>query len=73
MNASITSAVSPAASSQHSLWTWCTWFGANATMAAWLYEGNAQRVNRAVLVNAGNATMCAVTVLVIAAHRGWSF
>ena len=21
-------------SSQHSLWTWCTWLGANATMAA---------------------------------------
>jgi hypothetical protein len=23
-------------SSQHSLWTWATWFGANVTMAAWL-------------------------------------
>ena len=21
---------------QHSLWTWCAWLGANATMAAWL-------------------------------------
>jgi hypothetical protein len=57
-------------SSQHSLWTWCTWLGANATMAAWLYETNGQRFSRAVVVNAGNATMCAGTVLVIAAHRG---
>lgn len=58
-------------SSQHSLWTWCTWLGANATMAAWLYEHNGQRVNRAVIVNIGNATMCAATVVLIAAHRGW--
>ncbi len=60
-------------SSQHSLWTWCTWLGANVTMAAWLYEANGQRVGRAVLVNAGNALMCATTVLVIVAHRGWPF
>ena len=58
-------------SSQHSLWTWCTWLGANATMAAWLYEHNGQRVNRAVVVNIGNATMCAATVVLIAAHRSW--
>jgi len=57
-------------SSQHSLLTWCTWLGANATMAAWLYESNGQRFSRAVVVNAGNATMCAGTVLVIATHRG---
>jgi hypothetical protein len=57
-------------SSQHSLWTWGTWLGANATMAAWLYESNGQRLSRVVVVNAGNATMCAATVLVIALHRG---
>ena len=31
-------------SSQHSLWTWVTWLGANATMAAWLHEHNGQRI-----------------------------
>jgi hypothetical protein len=56
-------------SSQHSLWTWCTWLGANATMAAWLYEQNGQRLGRAVVVNIGNAAMCAVTVALILAHR----
>jgi hypothetical protein len=56
-------------SSQHSLWTWCTWLGANATMAAWLYEHNGQRINRAVTVNIGNAAMCAATVVLIGMHR----
>ncbi len=56
-------------SSQHSLWTWCTWLGANAIMAAWLYESNGQRLSRAVVINAGNAAMCAGTLLVIGAHR----
>lgn len=56
-------------SSQHSLWTWCIWLGANATMAAWLYEENGQRMGRAVIVNLGNATMCAATVVLIAVHR----
>lgn len=56
-------------SSQHSLWTWLTWLGANATMAAWLYEQNVRRVNRAVVVNAGNALMCLVTVSVIVVYR----
>jgi hypothetical protein len=60
-------------SSQHSLWTWFTWLGANVTMAAWLYEQNGQRLSRAVVVNIGNATMCAVTVVLIAAHRNWPF
>jgi hypothetical protein len=60
-------------SSQHSLWTWCTWLGANATMAAWLYESNGQRSSRAVLFSAGNAAMCAGTALVIAVHRGLPF
>lgn len=55
--------------SQHSLWTWCTWLGANITMAAWLYEQNGQRVNRAVMVNVGNATMCCVTAVLIILHR----
>lgn len=56
-------------SSQHSLWTWCTWLGANATMAAWLHEHNGRRFDKAVLVNIGNATMCFLTVLVILQHR----
>lgn len=56
-------------SSQHSLVTWLTWLGANVTMGLWLYEHNGQRCNRAVMVNAGNAVMCLVTVLLIAWHR----
>lgn len=56
-------------SSQHSLWTWATWVGANATMSAWLFEQNGRRASRAVLVNAGNALLCGTTFLVIAAHR----
>jgi hypothetical protein len=56
-------------SDQHSLVTWLTWFGANATMAAWLYEQNERRVNRAVTVNIGNAAMCLATLLLIVAHR----
>lgn len=56
-------------SSQHSLWTWCTWLGANATMAAWLHEHNGRRMNRAVWVNCGNAAMCACTTLLIVAYR----
>jgi hypothetical protein len=56
-------------SSQHSLWTWGTWLGANLTMALWLYEQNGQRMNRAVLVNASNALMCTATCMLIAVHR----
>lgn len=56
-------------SSQHSLWTWLTWAGANATMAAWLYEHNGRRANRAVAVNACNASMCVLTLLTILAQR----
>ncbi len=56
-------------SSQHSLWTWCTWLGANATMAAWLHEHNGRRIDRAVAVSLANATLCATTVLVILAFR----
>lgn len=54
---------------QHSLWTWGTWLGANLSMACWLYENNGQRVDRAVAVNLGNALMCAVTLLVILWYR----
>ena len=56
-------------SSQHSLWTWCTWLGANATMAAWLYETHERRIDRVVMVNAGNAAMCAAVVVLILAQR----
>lgn len=56
-------------SSQHSLWTWGMWVGANVTMAAWLYEQQGQRWNRAVAVNLVNASMCAAVFLVIAALR----
>lgn len=56
-------------SSQHSLWTWGMWTGANLTMAAWLYEHQGQRWNRAVAINLVNASMCAATFVVIAALR----
>jgi hypothetical protein len=54
-------------SSQHSLWTWCTWFGANLTMALWLHERNGGHFDRAAAVSLGNATMCGVTLVLI----GW--
>ena len=57
--------VQSADSGQHSLWTWATWTGANATMAAWLYEHNDQRLNKAIAVSIGNATMCLATTVVI--------
>lgn len=56
-------------SSQHSLITWLTWLGANATMALWLYENNGHRCDRVVTVNVGNAVMCLATTLLIAWHR----
>lgn len=56
-------------SSQHSLLTWGTWVGANATMAAWLYEQNGRRVNRAIAVNICNALMCLTTSILIVAYR----
>lgn len=49
-------------SSQHSLWTWCTWLGANLTMALWLRERNGGRFCRAAVVNLGNASMCCLTL-----------
>lgn len=52
-------------SSQHSLWTWLTFLGSNATMAAWLWEQNGRRCNRAIVVSLGNALMCLAIVGVI--------
>lgn len=56
-------------SSQHSLLTWLTWIGANLSMAGWLYEQAGQRVDRAVAVNLGNATMCAAACVLIVWYR----
>jgi len=56
-------------SSQHSLLTWVTWVGANATMAAWLYEHNGRRLNRAIAVNACNSLMCLATSVLIVSYR----
>ena len=56
-------------SSQHSIWTWFTWIGANGTMAAWLYETQGRRITRVVLVNACNALMCAAIAVLILAYR----
>ncbi len=50
--------VSSGHSDQHSLFTWVTFAGANATMALWLHEQNGHRVNRAIVVNTVNAVMC---------------
>lgn len=55
--------------SQHSLWTWCIWLGANVTMAAWLREHNGRHINMAVAVNLGNALMCLITVVLIVTFR----
>lgn len=52
-------------SSQHSLWTWLIWLGANVTMAAWLYEHNGQRLDKAVAVSLSNAVACGLTSLAI--------
>jgi hypothetical protein len=62
--------------SQHSLLTWLTFAGANATMAAWLYEQNGRRANRAIATNACNALMCGAISGLILAYRlgqfaGW--
>lgn len=56
-------------SSQHSLLTWVTWVGANATMAAWLFEHNGRRMNRAIAVNVCNSLMCLATSILIVAYR----
>ena len=56
-------------SSQHSLWTWCTWFCANLTMSLWLIDRNGARVDRAALVNLGNAAMCLAVIALIVVER----
>ena len=56
-------------SQQHSCLTWLTWVGANATMAAWLYEQNGRRVNRAITVSSCNAVMCAAIATAVAWFR----
>ena len=52
-------------SRQYSLWTWLTWVGANLTMAAWLYEHNGQRMDKAIGVSLANAAACGLTTAVI--------
>jgi hypothetical protein len=56
-------------SSQQSLLTWCTWLGANLTMAGWLHEHNGRRFDTAVRVNLVNAMMCALTAALIVCYR----
>ena len=56
-------------STQHSLWTWSAWLGANATMAAWLYEQQGRVADRVVWVNLANAAMCAATMALILVYR----
>jgi hypothetical protein len=56
-------------SGQYSLLTWATWVGANASMAALLYENNGQRLGSASIVSAINALMCLATCLTIACYR----
>lgn len=56
-------------SSQHSLFTWITWLGANATMAAWLFEENGHRASKPVMVNGCNAVMCLLVTFAILAYR----
>ena len=56
-------------SDQHSLVTWLVFAGANASMAAWLYEEHGRRLDRAIVVSLGNAVMCSVTAVLIVALR----
>lgn len=56
-------------SGQHSLWTWFTFFGGNATMAVWLWEQNGRRCNAAIAASVGNALMCLGIIAVIAWTR----
>ena len=56
-------------SSQYPLWTWCTWAGANSTVAAWLYETHDRQFSRAAVVNAGNAAMCVPALPTIVDYR----
>ncbi len=65
----IWSIVQSGQSDQHALFTWFTWCGANATMAAWVYTRNGRRRDRVVLVNVANAVLCGVTGLIITCYR----
>jgi len=56
-------------SSQHSLLTWGAWVGSNLTMAAWLYEHNGRRCNKAILALCGNTVMCAAGCVLIVVYR----
>jgi hypothetical protein len=56
-------------SSQYSMLTWLAWIGSNASMALWLFENNGRRLNKAIVVSAGNALMCLATCALIAAYR----
>jgi hypothetical protein len=56
-------------STQHSLLTWVTWLGANATMAAWLFEENGGRWSKPILLNGCNAAMCLAIAATILAYR----
>ncbi len=56
-------------SSQHSLWTWCTWLGSNLTMSLWLRERNGGHFCRAAAVSMGNASMCGLTLATIVWFR----
>lgn len=56
-------------SSQHSLVTWCTWLGANLTMACWCHEQGGRRMNMAVWINLSNTAMCTAMVVLIVALR----
>ena len=56
-------------SSQHSLISWFSWMGANATMAAWIHQNNGHRFDTVVFFNVCNALMCLVTAGLIAAYR----
>ncbi len=56
-------------SSQHSLWTWVAWVGSNAAMAAWLFENNQRRFNKAIVVTMGNSMMCLATCVLIVWYR----
>jgi hypothetical protein len=54
---------------QHSLFTWCVFAGANATLAARLYTEQGRRIGACVAVSAVNALMCLLIVALIAWYR----
>lgn len=56
-------------SSQHSLWTWASWVGSNAVMAAWMFEHNQRRLNKAIAVTLGNMVMCVAVCVLIVCYR----